>query len=60
MRGKFDLEIIGVVTTYRSNGNDVLAVTIPKSAREKLNIKQGEKLVVKADGKKLIYEPTHG
>lgn len=54
------MEIIGVVTTYKSNGNEVLAVTIPKAAREKLNIKQGERLVVKADNKHLIYEPVTG
>lgn len=60
MRRNTLMEIIGVVTTYKSNGNEVLAVTIPKAAREKLNIKQGERLVVKADNKHLIYEPVTG
>jgi AbrB family looped-hinge helix DNA binding protein len=54
------MEIVGVVTTYKSNGNDVLAVTIPKEARKKLNIKQGERLVVRADDKHLVYEPATG
>jgi AbrB family looped-hinge helix DNA binding protein len=58
MRSRKMMEIIGVVTTYKSNGNDVLAVTIPKTAREKLNIKQGERLVVRSDGKRLVYEPA--
>jgi bifunctional DNA-binding transcriptional regulator/antitoxin component of YhaV-PrlF toxin-antitoxin module len=53
------MEIYGVVSAYKVNGNDALGVTIPKRLREKLKIIQGKQFVVRTDGEgRLIYEPN--
>ena len=45
-----------MVTSYKSNGNSTLALTIPKSLREKMKLDEGKHFIVKLDGNKIIYE----
>lgn len=51
------MEIVGVVSSYKANGNNSLALTIPKILQEKLGIKRGTQFIVRLDEKgRIVYE----
>jgi virulence-associated protein VagC len=49
-------KIIGLVKVFRSGVSQSLVITIPKEVVRRLNFSSGERLLVKTDGKRLIYE----
>jgi bifunctional DNA-binding transcriptional regulator/antitoxin component of YhaV-PrlF toxin-antitoxin module len=52
------MEIFGIVKSYKANGNDSVALTIPKSLQEKEGIGKGKQFVVYLDEKgRIVYEP---
>jgi bifunctional DNA-binding transcriptional regulator/antitoxin component of YhaV-PrlF toxin-antitoxin module len=52
-------EVLGLATVYKANGNDALALMIPKAVRERFKITKGATylVTVEKDGK-IIYEPN--
>jgi bifunctional DNA-binding transcriptional regulator/antitoxin component of YhaV-PrlF toxin-antitoxin module len=53
-------EIAGVVRCYDANQQGNLVLTIPSYAKKRLNIRQGQRFLVKLDMKhRLIFEPLN-
>ncbi len=54
MEGK----IHGVGTVYKANGNDSLALIIPKIVNEKLGIEKGTKFVISTEKDRIVLTRT--
>lgn len=53
-----DKKIVGVGTVYKANGNDSLALIIPKTVNEKLGIEKGTKFVISTEKGSIVLTPT--
>ncbi|HJW20097.1 MAG TPA: AbrB/MazE/SpoVT family DNA-binding domain-containing protein [Candidatus Nitrosotalea sp.] len=51
-------KIHGVGTVYKANGNDSLALIIPKTVNEKLGIEKGAKFLISVEKGNIVLTRT--